>query len=154
MTDDVIDAMPGAVHARWSGYVHEVLASSLDIRAIWSIGHGPIEYRGDAQQLRLLAFGSAAVLERLRKCDRLHRADVELLVVVDGDFFASAWGPAVWTGSLARWAWQETAPGEAYYDESRWAQSGGQVVRIRRRALLLWRRADLQAGSAKRGYKV
>lgn len=153
MITDVVDA-PAALPARWSRFLNEVLASSLDIRSVWSIGHAPLESPGEPRHLQLLAFASAAVLERLRRCDRLHRADVELLVVVDGDAFASAWGPAIWSGSLARWAWQETAPGEAYYDESRWAQAGAQVVRVRRRALRLWKEADAGAGSAKRVYNA
>lgn len=156
MTQDVLDERPATLPECWRGFLREVLASSLDIRSIWWIGHAPREERRDAPPLQLLAFGSAAVLERLRKSDRLHRPDVELLVVLDGDCFASAWGPALWTGSLARWAWRETSPGEAFYDESRWAQAAGQggtVVRVRRSALLLWRRQIGSAEAAKRVYK-
>jgi hypothetical protein len=156
MTHDVLDERPATLPARWRGFLREVLASSLDIRSIWWIGHAPLEERRDAPLLQLLAFGSAAVLERLRKRDPLRRPDVELLVVLDGDAFASAWGPSLWTGSLARWAWRETSPGEAYYDESRWAQAagkGGTVVRVRRKAILLWRQQRGDAEAAKRVYK-
>jgi hypothetical protein len=87
------------------------------------------------------AFGNEAVLQRLRRSDRLHRPDIEFLVVVDGDRFVAAWGEALWSGSLARWAWRQTAPREAHYDESRWVQpniESGMVVRVRRRAVLVW----------------
>ena len=42
--------------------------------------------------------------------------------------------------TLARWAWRQISPHESYYDESRWAQHGS-VVRVRRKALLLWQAA-------------
>ncbi len=61
-------------------------------------------------------------------------------MVIDGDVFESAWGPRKLSGSLARWAWRQISPHEAYYDEARWAQAGS-VVRVRRKALLLWQAA-------------
>jgi hypothetical protein len=64
-----------------------------------------------------------------------------VLVVTDGDRFENVWGPRKLSGSLARWAWQQVSPDEAYYDESRWADAGGQpgrVVRVRRKATVLW----------------
>ncbi|HYD58506.1 MAG TPA: hypothetical protein VEB41_16490 [Burkholderiales bacterium] len=131
-----------AVPERSSHFIHALLSSVEGIRSVWTIGHAPGASADDGGPLRLLAFASAEVLERLRKCDAVHSAEVELLVVVDGDSFASAWGPTMWSGSLARWAWQRTAPDEAHYDESLWAgrgAHGGTVVRVRRKAFLVWR---------------
>ena len=131
-----------AVPERGSHFIQRLLASVEGIRSIWSIGHAPGASSDEAAPRRLLAFASAEVLERLRKCEDLHAEEVELLVVVDGDAFASAWGATMWSGSLARWAWQRTAPGEAHYDESLWAERGargGNVVRVRRKAFLVWR---------------
>jgi len=122
-------------------FTRRVLAACLDIDAVWSIDHAPAEPWTDAGPCRLLAFASRAVLKRLQACEDLHSAQVELLVVVDGDEFASAWGPLRLSGSLARWAWRQTALDEAFYDESRWAESGGRdrtVVRVRRKAFLVW----------------
>jgi hypothetical protein len=88
----------------------------------------------------LLAFADAPTLERLRRASDLHNADVEFLVVIDGDRFENAWGPRKLSGSLARWAWRQVSPGLAYYDESRWAEPNrtGSVVRVRRTAVLVW----------------
>jgi len=122
-------------------FVRTVLSSCLDIGPVWSIGHQPGEDENECGGLRLLAFGSDAVLERLRRSDRLHRPDIEFLVVVDGDRFVAAWGEALWSGSLSRWAWRQTGPREAHYDESRWVHpnvESGMVVRVRRRAVLVW----------------
>ncbi len=113
-----------------SGYAARLVAYCLDIRCIWLLEHG------------LLVFADERTLERLRKADELRRTDIDVLVVTDGDRFENVWGPCKLSGSLARWAWQQVSPEEAYYDESRWADAGGQtgrVVRVRRRARFLWR---------------
>jgi hypothetical protein len=127
--------------------VDAVLASCLDVTAVWSVGHAASGHQSEsaAIEIRLLVFGTRQVLERLRKCDRLHDARVQLLVVVDGDAFEAAWGAHVGSASLACWAWRQISPVEAFYDESCWsggAQSDGVVARIRRRAFLLWPRPE------------
>jgi transposase InsO family protein len=127
--------------ARILRFTHRVLAVCLDIGSVWSIDHAPGELWTDAASCRLLAFGTAAVLRRLQNCAHLHSAEVEFLVVVDGDEFVSAWGSVWLSGSLARWAWRLTAASEAFYDESRWAPGngdGGAVVRVRRKAFLVY----------------
>jgi hypothetical protein len=98
----------------------------------------------------LLAFADAATLERLRRSSDLHDAEVELLVVIDGDRFENAWGPRKLSGSLARWAWRQVSPELAYYDESRWAEpqrAAGGVVRVRRTATLVWQAASATLGA-------
>lgn len=139
MSPSVAEAV--AVSQSCESFVRTVLSSCLDIGPVWSIGHQPGDEETPCGDLRLLAFGNEAVLQQLRRSDRLHRPDIEFLVVVDGDRFVAAWGEALWSGSLARWAWRQTAPREAHYDESRWVQpniESGMVVRVRRRAVLVW----------------
>ena len=123
------------------GFTHRMLAECLDIRAVWSLDHAPGEPWSDVAQCRLLAFASPAVLKRLQACEHLHDGEIELLVVVNGDEFASAWGPARSNGSLARWAWRQTNGHEAFYDEPCWAErdgADGAVARVRRKAFLVW----------------
>jgi len=125
--------------------VDAVLASCLDVTAVWSVGHAAGGPESEGAAIRLLVFGTRQVLERLRKCDRLHDARVQLLVVVDGDAFQAAWGEHVGSASLACWGWRQTSPVEAFYDESSWsrgAESEGLVARVRRRAFLLWPRLE------------
>lgn len=134
----VLSASAPAIPAPLSTLVSRLLSSCLDISALWSIGHpalqepDPLDH-GDA----LLAFADPATLERLRRADALHRADVQLFVVVDGERFESAWGTQRLSGSLARWAWRQSSEFEAYYEEARWADAG-RVMRVRKRALRLW----------------
>jgi hypothetical protein len=120
--------------------VSRMLASCLDIRSVWSLDHDPGKAWTAKDGHRLLAFADPRTLERLRKCDHLHSSDVELMVVLDGDAFETAWGSRRSCGSLARWAWREVSGNEAYYEESRWERrdDSERIVRVRRKALLVW----------------
>ena len=119
-------------------FLAQILIPCIDIRAVWSIADA--EAGRTAACHELLAFADMRTLQRLRRSPHLHCAAVQLLVVYDGDRFENAWGPRRLSGSLARWAWREETARLAYYDESRWAHDagGGAVVRVRRRAILLW----------------
>jgi hypothetical protein len=132
---------PAFAPAGLSAFVSRVLARCLDIRALWSIGHADLAQARLDSAGQLLAFADRPTLQALRRSDHLHRADVELLVVFDGNQFENAWGPRRLSGSLARWAWRPVTEELAYYDESRWAdhERDGGVVRVRRKAVLIWR---------------
>ena len=122
-----------------SAFVSHVLLHSLEIRAVWSVGHA--DAAAVPGRCELLVFADRPTLHRLRKSARPHRPDIDLLVVVDGDQFENAWGEHRVSGSLARWAWRQVSPELAYYDESKWAKRGGEggsVVRVRRKAVLIW----------------
>jgi hypothetical protein len=121
-----------------STLVARVLADCLDIRSIWSIGHDPDEACPRVGAGELLAFADRATLARLRRSANLHSETIDFLVVVDGDLFENAWGVEKLSGSLARWAWRESSASEAYYDVSHWGDAGA-VIRVRRKALLIWR---------------
>ena len=125
-----------------AGFLFRILANCLDITSVWSIGHEPETPCAAARTL--LAFADQATLRRLRAGEYLHEVQIEFLVVIDGDLFESAWGPCKLSGSLARWAWRQTTSQDAYYDEARWAEGGGGVVRVRRHAQLLWERATAE----------
>jgi len=131
---------PGAGPAE---VMSRLLRDGIDIEAIWSVGHSAEHDAEEPEETDLLVFADRPTLDRLRKCDGLRERDMSLLVVTDGDAFENAWGAPPSSGSLARWAWREGTPGQAYYDESRWAEAPdeeGSVVRVRRKAFLLWRR--------------
>ena len=122
-----------------SAFVSHVLLHGLEIRAVWSVGHA--DDAAVPGRCELLVFADRPTLQRLRKSAHPHRADIDLLVVVDGDEFENAWGEHRVSGSLARWAWRQVSPELAYYDESKWAERGGEggsVVRVRRKAILIW----------------
>jgi hypothetical protein len=132
---------PAAPPPEVADFLFRILANCLDISSVWSIGHDPEAQCAAARTL--LAFADQATLRRLRAGEYLHEAQIEFLVVIDGDLFESAWGPCKLSGSLARWAWRQTTSQDAYYDEARWAEGGG-VVRVRRHARLIWERATAE----------
>lgn len=122
-----------------------LLASFLDVRAVWRIGLDPDAAAPGAERVTMLVFADAATLQRLHKSTP-RVAGLDLLVVTDGDAFESAWGLRSAPGSLGRCAWRQTSSSEAFYDESHWSDGadGGTVVRVRRKAVLVWRAADRQ----------
>ena len=128
--------------AELSSFVSRLLRHCLDVRAVWSVGHDQLATEAPHEGREILLFADRATLDMLRRSEHLHQHDVQLLVVIDGDHFENAWGPQMISGSLARWAWRVTGPDMAYYDESKWADregDGSAVVRVRRKAFLLWR---------------
>ena len=136
-----LEASVRCAPAELSAFVSRILARCLDISAVWSVGHSDLAITAPDSPSELLAFADGPTLQMLRRSDYLHRADVELLVVFDGNQFENAWGPRRLSGSLARWAWRPVTDRLAYYDESRWAdhERDGGVVRVRRKAVLIWR---------------
>jgi hypothetical protein len=120
------------------------------VRSIWVIGARAGGDMPDAQSSfdwELIAFADAATLRALRRATDLHRSDVLLRVVIDGDRFQVAWGPLHMSGSLFQWDWREASERQAYYSEARWTlpAGSGDVERVRRRASCLWRAAKSES---------
>ena len=116
--------------------VATLLADFLDVRSVWSIGHEPADAAALGADETFLVFADERTLAQLRKSPAL---GVKLLVVTDGDLFQDVARLNAVGGSLARAAWQQTSIREAFYDEAHWANAGD-VVRVRRKALLVWNR--------------
>jgi len=102
--------------------------------------HGPFDWD-------LVAFADQPTLRRLRGATDLHRADVLLRVVTDGDRFEVPWGKPHMSGSLFQWDWRQASETEAYYSEARWTlpMKTGNVERTRRRATCVWQSAPAGA---------
>lgn len=106
-----------------------------DIRSVWEIG-----VRADDEVLGtcapfgwdLIAFADDDTLQQLRAATDLHRPDVRLRVVTDGDRFEPAWGDAALSGSLSDWGWRRVSEREAFY-----SPEGQGPLRSRRRAVRL-----------------
>jgi hypothetical protein len=134
------EARVDLVPADLTTFISRLTVCSLDMRALWSIGNSDGSPAAAHGVHELLAFADGRTLSSLRRNAHLHRPDVALLVVTDGDRFENAWGSSL-SGSLARWAWRQVSPRLAFYDESKWAEreaNAGTVVRVRRRAVLMW----------------
>src|SRR5688572_1745677 len=102
-------------------FIPRLLQCCLDVRYVWLIGEDELAVRDALPRWELLAFADAPTLQRLRKTDALHREDIDVMVVTDGDVFENAWGRRRLSGSLVRWGWRQGAGADAYYHEARWA---------------------------------
>ena len=113
---------PGCSEAA-AALVAGLLVGLLDIRSVWSMDHEPAGPHVARERARLLVFADTATLHRLHSVP--HVAGFEVLVVTDDD-------------AVQSWAWRRTSASEAFYDEARWAEDGITVVRVRRKAQLVW----------------
>ena len=113
------------------------------VRSIWVIGGGG-DAAADAPTWDLVAFADPLTLHRLRDATDLHRPDVLLRVVTDGDRFGVAWGKPHICGSLLGWGWAQASEHDAYYSEARWQGpvEARKVERTRRNARRLWPSAE------------
>ena len=134
------EALAPSTSSDLPAFLSRLLLCCLDIQEIWSVGHDGLARERPAKDPGLLVFADRPTLQTLRRNDALHRADMRVLVVYDGDQFESAWGPHRFSGSLARWAWRPVGHDVAYYDESIWGavEAAGTVTRVRRKAFLIW----------------
>lgn len=120
-------------------FVGSVATCSSRIRAVWMIGLEADENTATAEW-DLIAFADRQALELLRNRRDLHRPGARMRVVTDGDRFQVAWGDLPGPGSLMQWDWNQSTPDEAFYSQARWRPAGGgEVERVRRKAICLWR---------------
>jgi hypothetical protein len=106
-----------------------------DIRSVWVIGaRTEDEVLGTCSPFGwdLLAFADPETLQQLRAATDLHRGDVRLRVVTDGNRFEPAWGDDALAGSLSGWSWKRVSEREASY-----SPEGLEPLRPRRRAVRL-----------------
>ena len=125
-------------------FIAPITESCPSIRSVWRTGYCAQTELLDSSRphdLELVAFADEAALQYLRNAESLHRRDVRLLVVTDGNRFESAWGDTSGTGSMLQWNWRQANEHEAYYFETRVVD--GVFERIRRKASCAWRWAPV-----------
>ena len=118
------------------------------IRSLWLVAdcagegrHGTRLYTWD-----LIAFADPLSLHRLRRSVKLHRADVRVRVLGDGNRLESAWGSEGRHGVLSASDWHESNPGEGTYLESSAPPHGSDGAGRRRKALCVWQGIDALKG--------
>ncbi|MFN2644638.1 MAG: hypothetical protein ABR570_06585 [Burkholderiales bacterium] len=127
-----------------SWFLAELQASCPALRSVWRIGEsaaaGATLPSREPEMWDLIAFADAPSLQRLRGAQHLHRSDVRLRVVTDGDRFGLAWGEAPDAGTLSQWDWLQVNEREAFYSEAHWREpvEAALVERTRYRARCLW----------------
>src|SRR6185295_13052041 len=132
-----------------SPFIGQLVNRCPAMRSVWTIGrpaNGGVVDPLRAVDWELVAFADIATLRYLRRAADLHRADVLLRIVTDGDRFEIAWGALERSGSLFSWGWRRVTESEACFSEARWAQppQGGEVERTHRKAACVWARSVRQ----------
>lgn len=112
--------MPGAVDKpaqlpeEIGMYVDELRRQCPSLEEVWALGPRVSTTDPDASW-DLLAFGDVAALETVRRNRSLHRDDVTLVIVTDGDSFETAWGEDRRRGRLTALGWRLEDPQTASY---------------------------------------
>lgn len=121
-------------------FLSEVTRAHPGIREIWLLGSRAKGHERPDSDWNLLAFADEDTFQELRGNVQFRRADVELLVVRDGDEFREPWGDNPKHGYLSEWAWVKTSDREAQYHGTKWVQDekGGRTIIELCRASRLW----------------
>lgn len=113
-----------------------------EIDEVWLIGsRANNSVRADSDW-DFIAFGSEETISYLRHRQELHRDDVDLLVVYNGNHFRKPWGDQEKAGSLADWRWRLVAEGQAQYEGVKWrdAEDGAGFICSERLAIRVMKR--------------
>ena len=122
------------------GFLSKVTRAYPRMREIWLLASPVKGRRRHGSAWKLLAFADEDTFQQLRRDSRFRRADVELLVVRDGDEFREPWGDNSEPGYLSEWQWVKTSEREAQYYGTKWVQDeklGRAIVELCK-ASLLW----------------
>jgi predicted nucleotidyltransferase len=116
------------------------VAQAPSVAAIWLIGSRANGTERGESDWDLLVFGTQQTLAFLASSGSLHKSEVDLLVVTNGDDFQAAWGERSKHGSLSEWQWQQVSETEAQYMQAKWQEreEGSGVVVSQSRAVRVW----------------
>ena len=121
-------------------FLSEITQAHPGIREIWLLGSRAKGQARPNSDWNLFVFADEDTFQQLGSNVQFRRADVELLVVRDGDEFREPWGDNPKQGYLSEWEWVKTSDKEAQYYGTKWAQEekGGQTTIELCRARRLW----------------
>lgn len=107
------------------------------LAAVWLIGSRANGTEKPTSDWDFIAIGTAETLTYLRAAAELHHANVDFLVVTNGDDFEASWGERDKHGSLAEWQWEQLDERSAVYLQSKWRDAvdgaGAQLTRVHAR---------------------
>ena len=132
--------MPPLTHEEFSSYVKAIAASTPCVQSIWLFGSRANGTSTTSSDYDILVFGNPLTFGTLRFNTELHRSNVDLLVVTDGNLFSNAWGAKVKSGSLLRWEWKTTSEMQSCYVEHKWVENkeSADILSACRHAIKVW----------------
>ncbi|MES2365219.1 MAG: nucleotidyltransferase domain-containing protein [Pseudomonadota bacterium] len=115
----------------------QVKAAYSSIESVWLIGSRANGSASETSDWDFIVFANRETLEHLRSTVEFHRANVDFLVVVNGEDFENAWGEKDKTGALSAWEWKLVTDAHAEYTETKWVETeeNAKVVLQRRKAI-------------------
>jgi hypothetical protein len=121
-------------------YLSEITRAHPSIGEIWLLASPVSDYVRLDLRWTLLVFADEYTFQQLCRDVRFERADVELLVVRDGDEFREPWGNNSEPGYLSEWDWVKTSDREAQYHGTKWVQDekGGRAIIELCKASRIW----------------
>lgn len=121
-------------------FVSKLAKAHPQIREIWLFGSRAKGGSSPDADWNLFVFADGETFRQLGRNRRFRRADVQLLVVLDGDEFQEPWGDNPKRGYLSEWEWVKISDREAQYCGIKWAQEekGGQTAIELCRAIRVW----------------
>lgn len=96
-------------------WLQRLIESAPQLTEIWLIGSRANDTASENSDWDFIAFSTSA----LDMPEELHKPDVDLLVIYDGNSFSNAWGDKK-SGSLSVWQWQPASEIRATYQGEKW----------------------------------
>jgi predicted nucleotidyltransferase len=124
-------------------FIESIGRSAPGLGDVWLIGSRANGTAMQSSDWDFIAIGTADTLDFLKSSPRFHRADVDFLVVTDGDGFISAWGATEKRGYLSEWGWEQESATVAHYNQTKWVDraDGSDIQTTRVRAIKVWSEA-------------
>lgn len=121
-------------------FLNQIALRAPGLVSVWLIGSRANDTAKISSDWDFIALGTSETLSFLRGTKDVHRADVDFLVVTDGDNFESAWGESEKGGSLKKWGWDQRDTGNSQYVQTKWveAEDGATVRSTRVFAKRVW----------------
>jgi predicted nucleotidyltransferase len=124
-------------------YLDSLTEAYPRIREVWLIGSRANGSARAESDWDYLVFADRRILRALRQDTRFRHPSVDLLVVYDGDQFATPWGePNPKKGSLTSWDWELLSAGKAEYTAAK-IKPDSMFPDLRKKAAIrVWPRAE------------
>ena len=101
-------------------YLAKLRRNIPGIKEIWLFGSRANDAAREDSDWDFWVFGDARTLNTFRGRVDYDRADIDLLIVYDGDRFEGPWERPLKRGSLTKWKWNRKSDDLAEYEETKW----------------------------------
>jgi len=101
-------------------YLEMLVQKYPSIGAIWLVGSRAAGCSRAESDWDFFVFADNNTFQAIKRDPTLHRDDIDLLVVLDGNSFEEPWGDDPKRGTLKKWRWSKVSENEAKYVQTKW----------------------------------